>query len=135
MHVVVNTYVVRGLPTACNSKHLTALENVGTGILYPKWWRLAIPCPTWRRHYMIHIYNDNLRPPFPPPPPPFYKKTTSKDKKHPYTLIGVMLILCSNSSCHRARTVGEVARQKKTTTHTHTLLLQLKDTRSRLMEE
>ena len=34
--------------TAYNSKHITALENVGTGILHCKWWSLQYPPPSGR---------------------------------------------------------------------------------------
>ena len=46
-----------------NSKHLTALENVGKATLYSvlntKEWGLVIPLLTWRWRYMIHIYIEN----------------------------------------------------------------------------
>ena len=42
--------------TANNSKHLAALDNMGTGIIILcKWWSLVIPSAIWRRHNMIHI--------------------------------------------------------------------------------
>ena len=37
---------VRSRTSAYNSKHITALENIGTGRLQCKWWRLVIPSPT-----------------------------------------------------------------------------------------
>ena len=65
------------MSTALNSEHLTALENVGTGILYSKWWRLEIPFPTW----IAVLHNTQLHREFASPLPP--SQDHGEDKNTP----------------------------------------------------